>query len=263
MEAIRLWEGEAPHFDPGIGQPPPSITPMLSGEKSRGAVIVCPGGGYGMKAEHERFPIGEAIRRFGVNAFTLDYRVAPYRHPAPLLDAQRAIRLVRHRAGEWGIDPDHIAILGFSAGGHLCAMAGTHFDGGDPCAADPVDRASCRPDGFIPCYAVSSFKSFPHGGTLANLTGKTGLSLEEARFFSAEYNVTEETPPAFLWHTAQDDAVPVEQSMRLAQALFDHGVPCALHVFPYGRHGIGLGADNPQAKDWPALLGAWLLDMGY
>lgn len=263
METICLWERDVPLYDPAIDQPPPSITPFLSGERGRGAVIVCPGGGYAMKAEHERFPIAEAINRCGVNAFTLDYRVAPYRHPAPLLDAQRAIRLVRARAEEFGVDPDHIAILGFSAGGHLCCMAATHYDAGDPDAADPVERVSCRPDGFIPCYAVSGFKSFPHVGSMANLTGKGALSLEEARYFSAEYNVTGDTPPAFLWHTGRDAAVPVELSIRLAQALLDRGVPCALHIFPFGEHGIGLGEGNPQARDWPDLMNTWLIDMGY
>ncbi len=263
MEPIYLWEKDVPLFDPAIGQQPPSIKPFLSGEKGRGAVIVFPGGGYAMKADHEKDPIAEAVAVCGVNAFVLDYRVAPYHHPAPLLDAQRAIRTVRYHAREWGIAPDHIAILGFSAGGHLCSMAATHFDAGDPGAVDPVDRVSCRPDGFVPCYAVNSFKMFSHTGSQVNLTGKDALNLDEARFFSAEFNVTADTPPAFVWHTAQDGGVPVEQSMRLAQALFDKGIPCALHIFPFGQHGIGLGLDNPQAKAWPGLLRDWLLDMGY
>jgi acetyl esterase/lipase len=216
-----------------------------------------------MKADHEKEPIAQSINRCGVNAFILDYRVAPYRHPAPLLDAQRAIRTVRARAAEFGVNPARIAIMGFSAGGHLCAMAGTHYDGGEPNAADPIDRVSCRPDGFIPCYGVNSMKAFVHQGSMVNLTGKDVLSLEEARYFSSEYNVTPDTPPAFLWHTAQDAGVPVENSMRLAQALFDNGVPCALHVFPFGQHGIGLGQDNAQAKIWPDLLNTWLVDMGY
>ena len=263
MDKLYLWEKDTPLFDTSLDQEPPYLVAMPTGEKKRGAVIVLPGGGYVMKAEHERFPIGEAINRCGVNAFTLDYRVSPYRHPAPLLDAQRAVRYVRYHAAQWDIDPDHIAILGFSAGGHLCSMAATHYDAGDPNAADPIDRVSCRPNGFIPCYAVNSFKAFSHGGSMNNLTGKTSHTLEESRYFSAELNVTDDTPPAFLWHTAQDATVPVEQSMRLAQALFDKNIPCALHIFPFGAHGIGLGADNAQAKDWPDLLNRWLLDMGY
>lgn len=263
QERIQLWEGDVPLFDESIGQERPTIKPFFAGEKGRGAVVVCPGGGYVMKAAHEGDPVAQFINRCGVNAFVLDYRVRPYQHPAMLLDAQRAIRLVRHNAAQWDVNPNRIGILGFSAGGHLTTMAATHFDLGDPAAKDPIDRVSCRPDAFIPCYAVAGFHRFRHTGSMQAMTGKENLTPEEARFFSAEYNITEDTPPAFLWHTAEDASVPVENSLNLAQALTDKGIPYALHVFPYGRHGIGLGEDNELAKDWPELLNRWLVSEGF
>ena len=161
MERISLWE-RAPLFEESFGQPAPSLTPyLLPGGGARGAVIVCPGGGYVVKADHEGAPIAERLNELGFHAFVLDYRVAPYRHPVPLLDVQRAIRLVRHRAQEFGVLPDKIAILGFSAGGHLVCTAATHYDAGDPAALDPIDRESCRPDLFVPCYAVASLTGPP------------------------------------------------------------------------------------------------------
>ncbi len=257
-EPIQLWEGDVPLFDASIDQRRPTLKPFLTGEKGRGAVIVCPGGGYSHKAAHEGDPIAKAINKCGVNAFVLDYRVKPYNINAILLDAQRAIRLVRYRAKEWDIDPNHIGILGFSAGGHLCATAATHYDLGDPNAADPVDRVSCRPDAFLPCYAVVSFMKYAHTSSILNLMGAERLIPVEARRFSAEYNITKDTPPAFIWHTAADEAVAVENSLHLAMALTDKNIPYALHVFPYGRHGIGLGEDIELANDWPDLMNKWL-----
>lgn len=260
--SIDLWEGRSvPYFDASIGQKRPSIT-AFPGEKGRGAVIVCPGGGYVNKAQHEGTPIAEMVNRFGVNAFTLDYRVAPYRHPAPLTDAQRAIRYVRAHADELYVNPRKIAILGFSAGGHLTCSAGTCYDAGDPASDDPVERVSSRPDAFIPCYAVVSFVQFSHGGSAANLLGDK-LDLRTRRDRSPDEHVTPDTPPAFIWHTAEDGGVPVENSLLLASSLSRCGVPFELHVFPFGRHGIGLGADNPLAGQWPGLLGKWLQEMGF
>ena len=169
MERIPLWE-RAPLFDESFSQPAPSLTPyLLPGGGARGAVIVCPGGGYVVKADHEGAPIAERLNELGFHAFVLDYRVAPYRHPVPLLDVQRAIRLVRHRAQEFGVLPDKIAILGFSAGGHLVCTAATHYDAGDPAALDPIDRESCRPDLFVPCYAVASLTGFCNEGSKHSL----------------------------------------------------------------------------------------------
>lgn len=259
-----LWEaGASPLFIPEYGQPVPFLQPFLVGERGRGAVVVCPGGGYYTLSPHEGAPAAEAINRAGVNAFVLSYRVQPYRWPAPLLDLQRAVRTIRHHAGAWGIDPEHVAVMGFSAGGHLAAMAATHPDGSATPPEDEIGRERARPDGLIGCYGATSFGAFRHSGCVENLLGRTELSPEEVHSLSAECRAGPHCPPAFLWHTAADASVPVENSLLLAEALHAAGVPCALHVFPYGRHGLGMAEEEPQARLWPELLNAWLLEQGY
>ena len=199
----------------------------------------------------------------GYHAFVLDYRVAPYRHPAPMMDAHRAIRFVRYHAEKFGVLPNKIAILGFSAGGHLVCSASTQYDSGNPDAADPIDRVSARPDVFVPGDAVASVHLFWHEGSAHNLMGEK-LDLTQLKRMTAEYCVTADTPPAFIWHTAEDGAVPVENSLRLAKALSAHNVPVSLHVFPFGPHGVGLGReDSPLAEDWSYLLCDFLKTMGF
>jgi acetyl esterase/lipase len=241
----------------------PRLTPfLLNGPEPTGAVIVCPGGGYARRAPHEGAPVAEWLNSLGIAAFVLDYRVAPHRHPLPLGDAQRAIRTVRQRAEEWAIRPDRIGILGFSAGGHVAASAGTHFGGGKPQAADPIERQSCRPDALVLCYAVLTFGEFRHEGSMVNLLGEEPP--EELRnLLSNELQVTSDTPPTFLWHTGDDAGVPVENSLLFAGALRRNGVPFALHVFPHGRHGLGLATDDPVVGAWPALCGQWLRALGF
>ena len=263
METIKLWK-KTPMFDESIGQPEPTLTPyLLADGEMHGAVIVCPGGGYVMKADHEGAPIAQRMNELGFHAFVLDYRVAPYRHPVPLMDAQRAIRYVRHFADRFGIYKDKIAILGFSAGGHLVCTAATLWDEGDPAAEDPIDRESSRPDLFVPCYAVASVDQYWHEGSAYSLMGEK-FERRQMRALTAEFNVTEKTPPCFLWHTAEDGAVPVENSLRLAKALIAHNVPVSLHIFPFGPHGVGLGReDSPLVEDWPQLLADFLRTMGF
>lgn len=264
MDKLKLWE-KTPLFDETIDQQEPTLTSYPVGDgKAHGAVIVCPGGGYLGKAEHEGGPVALRMNEFGYHAFVLDYRVAPYRHPAPLLDVQRAIRYVRFHAQELGVKPDKIAVLGFSAGGHLVCTAATLWEDGNPNAEEPVDRVSSRPDVFIPCYPVASLTHFWHEGSAENLLGEKAHDLKLRRLLTAEYQVNEKTPPAFIWHTAEDGAVPVENSLRLAKALAAHNVPVSMHIFPYGPHGVGLGnADSPLAEQWSGLLGEFLGTMGF
>jgi acetyl esterase/lipase len=241
----------------------PRLTPYLPNAAApTAAVIVCPGGGYRMLAPHEGEPVARWLNGLGIAAFVLEYRIAPERHPAPLHDAQRAIRLVRHHAAEWNVAPDRIGILGFSAGGHLAATAGTRYDAGDPRADDPVDRVSCRPDLMILCYPVITFVSERESASMSNLIGADAPG-DLRRSLSAELQVTPETPPAFLWHTAEDASVPVDDSLRFASALHRAGIPFALHVFPHGRHGLGLASDDPTVGQWTTLCARWLADQGF
>ena len=241
----------------------PRITPfLLQGGTAHAAFIVLPGGGYGQRADHEGDPLAEWFNSIGISAFVLDYRVAPYRHPVPLTDAQRAIRLVRSRAVEWRIDPARIGILGFSAGGHLALSAATIFDAGASAAEDPIDRASCRPNAAIACYPVVSFAEHRHDGSMRNLLGDNPDE-PMRRSLSIETRVTAQTPPMFIWHTADDKAVPVHNALLLAGALAKHNVPFALHVFQSGPHGLGLARSVPDVQQWTALCANWLTANGF
>ena len=272
-DPLRLWTIEQPGGENAEGLP--RLTPYLvEGEGPRAAMVVCPGGGYGARASHEGEPVARWLNGIGLHAFLLDYRVVAQTpaggvlHPLPLLDAQRAIRTVRHRSVEWGVDVGKVGILGFSAGGHLAATAATQWDRGDGDASDPVERESCRPDAAVLCYAVLSFVSYAHQGSMRNLLGESA-TVAQRRAMSADLRVTAETPPTFLWHTAEDAGVPPENSLQYATALARHGVPFALHVFPHGAHGLGLadGRVKPladrQASAWPELCAAWLGGLGW
>lgn len=259
---IKLWE-QTPGFDPTIDQDEPTITPYLLEGQGHGCVIVLPGGGYWLKAYHEAEPIAKALNEQGYSAFVLDYRVNPYRFPLPQLDAFRAVRFVRCHAAEYGVAPNKIAVLGFSAGGHLTACTGVFWDEGDPDAADPVERCSSRPDAILPCYAVVEFAPpYGHEGSGQNLLGAEGV--KDAALMervSPAKHVTERTSPAFLWHTAEDDGVPWQNSYYFFNALKAHGVKAALHIFPTGHHGLGLAPELPQVARWIELAGDFLREL--
>lgn len=258
-----LWPGGAPG---ALGDKPadkPTLILYVPERASvpRTAIVVIPGGGYGgLAIDHEGHQFARWFNEQGVAAFILDYRHRGkgYAHPAPLQDAQRAIRTVRARAEEFGIDPGRIGVIGFSAGGHLASTVATHFDAGDPAAADPVARAGCRPDYAILCYGVLTLgEPFTHHGSQENLLGKDADE-SLVRSLSNEKQVTRETPPAFLWHTTEDPVVPVENSVAFSMACRKAGVPVELHVFEKGQHGLGLAQGRPGAEHWPELLKAWM-----
>ncbi|MDW8224268.1 MAG: alpha/beta hydrolase [Gemmatales bacterium] len=224
------------------------------------AVIVCPGGGYGFLAVgHEGEEIAYWLNAQGITAFVLRYRIAPrYRHPAPMQDVQRAIRLVRSRAAEWKLDPKRIGVWGFSAGGHLAATAAVHFDHGNPNSSDPVERVSCRPDFCILAYPVISFtEPFAHKGSRNNLLGPNP-DPKLVEYLSLEKHVSPQTPPTFLFHTTEDKPVPSENSIAFYLALRKAGVAAELHIYERGPHGVGLATKDPILRTWPDRLADWL-----
>ena len=255
-EKIMLWQTEAPYTAYSKEQAQPSLE-AFPVPGSRGAMVICPGGGYNHKAAHEGAPIARLLQSAGISAYVLDYRVMPCHREAPLSDAKRAIRLLKHMGYE------KVGILGFSAGGHLCCSAATLYEEGNPESEDPVERLSSRPDVFVPCYAVVSFGKYTHMGSRECLLGEEKDNEELIHRFSAELNVTRDTPPAFIWHTAQDGLVPAQNSLQLAMALRDHDVPFELHVYPRGHHGIGLGSENPEASQWGGQMCRFLTNLGF
>jgi len=229
-----------------------------------GAVIICPGGGYRHLAmTYEGHEVAQWFNEYGVTAFVLRYRLAPkYHHPAQISDAQRAIRTVRARAQEWGVDPTRLGIMGFSAGGHLASTAATHFDDGNSAAKDAIEHASSRPDFAILAYPVITLKGpFAHGGSRENLLGKDPApALVDS--LCNETQVTSRTPPTFLFHTSADTAVPPENSLLFYQGLRAAKVPGELHVYQEGKHGVGLARNDPVLSTWPECLATWLEERG-
>ncbi len=260
-----LWPDGAPGARGNEDKDKPSLTIYLPApDKANGtAVVVCPGGGYATLAlGHEGKEVAEWLNSQGVTAFVLKYRVRPYRHPAPMLDAQRAIRTVRARAKEWNVDPQRIGIWGFSAGGHLASTVGTHFDDGHPKAQDPIERVSCRPDFLILAYPVITFTDTTmHRGSRNNLLGpEPDPKLVEN--LSNEKQVTAMTPPTFLFHTNADTAVPPENSVLFYLALRKAGVPAELHIYEQGKHGVGLAQKEESLANWPDRLALWMKGRG-
>jgi acetyl esterase/lipase len=269
---VPLWEGKAPLAVGDSDADKPSLTIHLAPkDKATGAaVVICPGGGYGfLAADHEGQQVAEFFNGLGVHAFVLKYRIVTKDRPGPLgevplLDAQRAIRLVRAKAADHGIDVKKVGICGFSAGGHLASTAATHFDEGDALAPDPIDRTSCRPDFCVLGYPVVTMEDgVTHAGSKRNLLGpKPDPKLVEE--FSNEKRVTARTPPTFIFQTDEDTAVPAENAVRFYLALRRAKVPAELHVYEKGKHGVGLGRDpkwtgkSTYTEGWPDRLAAWL-----
>ncbi|TWU09206.1 Acetylxylan esterase precursor [Symmachiella macrocystis] len=262
-----LWPDGAPGAvgDEPLDKPTITIFPAPADIANGAAVVVCPGGGYGgLAAGYEGDDVARWLNTLGVTGVVLRYRLGPrYHHPAPLQDAQRAIRTVRARAKSLGVDPERIGILGFSAGGHLTSTAATHFDNGEGKSADPIQRESSRPDFAILCYPVISMTdaAMTHTGSRRNLLGdKPSAELMES--VSSEKQVTEKTPPCFLWHTTGDKGVPSENSIAFYLACKEKGVPVELHIFEKGRHGLGLGKPDESVSAWPPLCTTWMKDRG-
>jgi acetyl esterase/lipase len=257
-----LWPKGAPR---AVGKEPadvPTVTVYLPpADKATGAaVVICPGGGYGHLAmSYEGHDVARWLNSLGVAGVVLKYRIAPrYRHPAPLEDAQRALRFTRANAKELGLDPHRVGILGFSAGGHLASTAATHFDDGKADAADPVERLSCRPDVAVLVYPVITLAGpYAHTGSRDNLLGKNA-DAQLVESLCNDKQVTARTPPTFLAHTTEDRGVPPENSVLFYLALRKAGVPAELHVYEKGPHGLGLGRAGFAFASWPERCAAWL-----
>lgn len=261
---VLLWPQGAPGAVGAEELDRPKLTIYLPEHPVRAGVVVAPGGGYGMLAmDHEGLQIAKWLNGYGVAAFVLQYRLGPrYHHPAELMDAQRAIRTVRAQASGFGIAPNRIGMWGFSAGGHLTATAGTHFDAGNATSPDPIERASSRPDFLILAYPVITFtKPETHRGSMKNLLGDNP-DPKLVQNLSNELQVTAQTPPTFLFSTSADTAVPPENSILFYEALHKAGVPAEIHIFQNGPHGVGLATFDPVLSMWSPLLANWLRVQG-
>jgi acetyl esterase/lipase len=269
---IPLWPEGVPGGKPAGGEERvvnnrisnihvPTLThfPAPGDGAGKAAVVVCPGGGYQIVAfGHEGLDVARRLNAMGVSAFVLKYRLLEYGHPAPLQDVLRAIRTVRSRAKEFGLSPDRIGVMGFSAGGHLAATAATLFDAPDGRTGAALDSVSARPDFAVLVYPVITLKPpFAHAGSRRNLIGGTPEPALIDRL-SPELQVTKNTPPAFLVHTAEDKGVPLENSLLFYQAIRSAGGSAELHLYEKGPHGFGLGQALGPASDWPARLETWM-----
>jgi len=279
-QIVPLWEGDPPNYkETGevtiwdtsdivrvrLVQKPDIAVFLPSKKNATGeAVVVCPGGGYGILAyDWEGSDIARWLNSEGIAAFVLKYRLPGSKsnivpHKSPLMDAQRAMRMVRAHADQWNIDPGKIGIMGFSAGGHLASTLSTHYDAGDPSSADPIEQQSCRPDFSVLLYPVISFTGeFSHSGSRSSLLGEEA-DPDLVRYYSNELQVNEDTPPAILIHSDDDTAVPVENSMAYYEALRANQVSSELHIYPYGGHGYSLAIGQGHLSTWPDRVIEWI-----
>jgi acetyl esterase/lipase len=268
VQTIRLWPGDAPGAKGKACEDTPTLTVFEPqwGHENGSAVVILPGGGYMMLAGNlEGRQVADWFTSHGFRAFVLSYRLSSngYLLPVPLVDARRAVQLVRARARDYRIDPHRIAMIGFSAGGHLAALASTQFVAGNPDAEDPIERVSSRPDFLVLGY--------PWIGALSRDTSHLSYCelfkvMDQCEALRAAYSpdlfVTKETPPTFWYHTFNDGTVPVEQGLRFYEALVKAGVPAEAHIFANGPHGTGLGKGDAALDQWPNLLETWLRAQG-
>lgn len=260
MEQIKLWENI-----PGNCEEEPVLEFYPAVKKSSDAtVVIFPGGGYHCRAPHEGQGYAEFFNTLGMNAFVCEYRVAPHRHPLPILDARRAVQYVRFNAEKFGINPEKVGVMGSSAGGHLAATVSTYFKNFDNVLSvkDDIDSVNYIPNFQILCYPVISLKDYGHMGSKKNLLGERCEDQELIDSLCAYNNVSEKTPMAFIWHTFDDGNVNVKNSLAYAWELKEFNINCEMHIYQNGPHGLGLALDDLSVGQWSNALKIWLIHNG-
>lgn len=248
------------------GFSPKMETYILKGENNRGAVLILPGGGYGFTSEREAEPVALQFNAAGFHAFVLYYSVAPRKHPQPLIDVSKAVQIIREHAEQWNVNSEAIAVCGFSAGGHLAASLGVHWNKSYLTNVQGFQAGMNQPNALILSYPVISSGEFAHRGSFDHLLGPEA-SEDLLHEMSLEHQINKDTPPAFLWHTFDDGAVPVENTLLFAGGLRKQGIPFELHVFPEGPHGMSLATEftsdyeaqiDPHVASWMPMCIQWL-----
>lgn len=248
METYTLWDNHHAHNAKIEWYEPKT-------KKSNAAVVIFPGGAYKMLADHEGKGYAEYLNSIGITAFVVYYTLAPEHFPLQLLDARRAVRFVRANSEKFGVDKDKICVMGSSAGGHLTALVSTYTKGIAGEDVDEIDQEAYLPNGQILCYPVIvSDRAIGHTGSYTNLLGEDVQNWED---YDPSLILDENTPKAFIWHTASDGSARVLNSYRYATALYGKGIPCEVHVFPWGPHGSGLAEKIPHVAQWANLLKNW------
>ncbi len=244
----------------------PTMEVFLPSERIRTgqAVLICPGGGYAMLAyDSEGTDVAKWLNGIGVVAVVLKYRLPMAQsnvvsHISPILDGQRAMRLIRQNSAEWGVDSDRVGVMGFSAGGHLASTISTHYDTKYAEIVDQIDLLSARPDFSVLVYPVITFQdNYTDNGTRTRLSNSK-VTTEIIEHFSSELHVNEQTPPAFLIHSSNDKIVPVQNSLQYYQQLIERNIESEMHIYPIGGHGYSLAIDDPYLSTWTDRLAAWL-----
>ncbi len=265
VEKPTLVDGRPTRFEK-VTDPELYLFLAPTGTETGTAVLICPGGGYGVLAfDHEGFAIARWLNENGITAVILKYRlpsdmIMQDKSVGPLQDAQEAMRIIRRNAAKWKVNPHKVGVIGFSAGGHLASTVSTHYD---EIVYKNGDTTSARPDFSLLIYPVISFNaSFTHLGSRNNLIGNTP-SDEAIRHFSNELQIKKDTPPAFLVHSADDKTVPVRNSISYFEGLQQYGIPSELHIFQKGGHGYGLSEGRGTQYAWPSLCIAWLKANGF
>lgn len=265
-QTLEIWSKDEYKGRMEDGFSPTLETYILKGEQKRGAVLILPGGGYEFTSEREAEPVALQFNAAGFHAFVLYYSVAPRKHPQPLMDVSKAVRMIREHAEQWNVNRDAIAVCGFSAGGHLAASLGVHWNKSYLTNDQGFQNGMNQPNALILGYPVITSGEFAHRGSFHHLLGP-GASEELLHEMSLEHHINKETPPAFLWHTFDDGAVPVENTLLFVSGLRKQGIPFELHIFPEGPHGMSLATEltseyeaqtDPHVAVWVPMCIQWL-----